>query len=179
MCVRVCVCFQIKTRHVFRQLLQILPRVTGKKAIFVPHLFQTSILQMTIQICGLSYYCTTQLNRFSASWLRGEDGIFGTHQWENQGVEAAKLASGSICLVGQLHAGARVLVLMQHRKEEEFVFIAIYRQEWCLWHSSCSPESGDTLTFSQLSWPPALTWAHTLKKHTCMQNTHMEDGGRG
>lgn len=57
---------------------------------------------------------------------------------ENQGVEVAKLASSSICLVGQLHvrperhASARVLVLMQQRKEEEFVFMAIYRQEWCL-----------------------------------------------
>lgn len=66
----VCACFQIKTRQVFRQLPQILPRVTGKKAIFVPHLLQTLIVQMTTQICGVSYYCITQSNRFSgASWL--------------------------------------------------------------------------------------------------------------
>lgn len=36
--------FQIKTKQVFRQLLQTLPGVRGKKAIYVPHLFQILIL---------------------------------------------------------------------------------------------------------------------------------------
>lgn len=54
-----------------------------------------------------------------------------------------------------VNARAAVFALMHQRKEEEFVFTAIYRQEWCLWHSSCSQEIGDTLTFSQLSWSAA------------------------
>lgn len=162
-----CVPFQIKTRQMFRQLQQIQPRVTGeKKAIFVPHLFHILILQMTTHILVASRYCRTQSNRFSGQLARGAaagseppPGHFQIQtEMENQGsaARAAKCASSSFCTVGWLLVAGlcRMLVLMQQRKKR-FVFRAIYRQEWGLWHSSCSREIGDTLTFSQLSWPAA------------------------
>lgn len=68
--------------------------------------------------------------------------------------------------------------MQQGKKEDrEFVFGAIYRQEWCLWHGSCSPEIGDTLTFSQLSWPAALTWAHVLRENAelCQQQQQQRE----
>ena len=54
-------------------------------------------------------------------------------------VKEFKLGSGSFCLFGaavferpELSCGARVFVFMQQKKEEEFVFTVIYRQEYCL-----------------------------------------------
>lgn len=68
--------------------------------------------------------------------------------------------SSRICLEGQLNmrglAACRPSLsscVTVAEKEEEFVFRAMYRQERCLSHSSCSLESSDTLTFSQLSRP--------------------------
>lgn len=158
----VCVCFQIKTRQVFRQLL---PRVTGKKAIFVPHLFRTLILQMKTPDMWSKLLLYNSIKQvLSQLAQRLQWGLYYHRTlpdsgWDTQsgsgGGQTCKqqhLSCGATaCERPGLHAGARVLVLMQQRKEEEFVFMAIYRKEWCLWHSSCSPESSDTLTFSQLS----------------------------
>lgn len=68
-----------------------------------------------------------------------------------------------ICPVGQMHlrglaACRRALVWPTAEKRgEEFALRAMYRQERSLSHSSCSLESGDTLTFSQLSWSRTKT----------------------
>lgn len=72
------VCFQIKRKQVFKQLLEVLPRMIGKKkkgggAIFVPHLFQTWMLQMMTQICAVRYYWYSS-HRFSANWLQAGQG---------------------------------------------------------------------------------------------------------
>lgn len=83
--------------------------------------------------------------------------------------ELAKHARGRhICLVGQMHlrglAACRRALVRRTVEEsgEEFVLRAMYRQERRLSHSSCSLESGDTLTFSQLSWSRTETQgAHT------------------
>lgn len=77
---------------------------------------------------------------------------------ENERGELAKLRGRHICPVGQMHlrglaACRRALVLPTvEERGEEFVLRAMYRQERSLSHSSCSLESCDTLTFSQLSW---------------------------
>lgn len=73
------VCFQIKRKQVFKQLLEVLPRMIGRKkkkgggAIFVPHLFQTWMLQMMTQICAVRYYWYSS-HRFSANWLQAGQG---------------------------------------------------------------------------------------------------------
>lgn len=170
------VCFQIKRKQVFKQLLEVLPRMIGRKkkgggAIFVPHLFQTWMLQMMTQICAVRYYWYSS-HRFSANWLQagqGGGGVFSIDrhfqiqtQTENEGVEVVKLERISICLLG-LHACAAALMLTHRRKEVKFVFVAIYRQERCpqllpreQWHINLQPA--------------ALTCCFNLSSHT-----HRED----
>lgn len=136
LCVCVCVNFQIKTRQVFRQLRQILPRVTGKKAIFVPHLFQTLI---PAQICGVRCYCITQSNRFSGQLAAAVGFLQPAHTLDSDWDRESGSGRGQTCKQqhlsfratacerSELCVGAKVPVLMQQRKGEEFVFTAIYR----------------------------------------------------
>lgn len=170
-CVRVP--FQIKTRQVFRQLLQILPRVTGKTGNIcpspVPYIYTADDDPHT---CSESLLRLNQTGSGAAGSAAAAV-VFNHHQtlpcirlrWrENKGAEWRQpdLKAAAFVLWGNCWSERpaecwcqSVCVIMRQGKEEEFVFLAIYRQEWCLWHSSCSTEIGDTLTFSQLSWPAA------------------------
>lgn len=74
-----------------------------------------------------------------------------------------------------VNARAVLFALMRRRKEEEFVFPAMYRREWCLWHSSCSRETGDTLTFSQLSWWAASTQGWEGAQTCCGENRNLAE----
>ncbi len=101
---------------------------------------------MTTQICGVCYNCITQSNRLLgqlAQRLQGglyynqtipdSDGDRESGSGGGQTCKQQHLSGGATaCERSELHASARVLVVMQQRKEEEFVFMAIYRSEWCL-----------------------------------------------
>ena len=142
-CVCVCVCFQIKTRQVFRQLPQILPRVTGKKGNICP----SPVSDINTSDDDPDMWCKLLLYN-SIKQVLGPAGSaaavgslpppdtsrFGDRESGSGGGQTCKQQQQQHLSCGATaherpapHAGAGVLVLMQQRKEEEFVFTAIYR----------------------------------------------------
>lgn len=104
-------------------------KTNGKKATFVPHLFQTLMRRMTTHILALDCYCITQTNRFWSQLARraAPDSRFRPDLGKGGGPAAFVLG----VFAYRLSAGCGgVFALMQRRKkkaEEEFVLGAIYR----------------------------------------------------
>lgn len=109
---KVCVCFQIKTQQVLGEFLKMLPRVTGKKGTFVPHLFQTLIRWVATHILSPNCYCITQTNSSGASWLTR------LHRGPGSGWNRGPATFVLGVFAYRLTTSGRVFVLMQQEKKK-------------------------------------------------------------